>query len=281
MYRNGLSFPIFYFFLNDNIIINDLEDIINQKKLFEVTSEEQTNSAIIEFINNSKGYEIYPFLLNHFSYLIQSNLKLNREVITSKFVKKTEFISLINTFKIDFLKIKNLIIQINEVGLIDNSIFYSELYSLLYKRFALKLGQIVNYSDFEGSKLFFDFNKDFKSFEVFSAEIENARPNLIRNYDYKKQYITSFFKSFNSNDVDDILNKIEVVKNHSDRLIILTFRELVKKSFIVNEKIIPKIRNKSFKPIFAEINSAINGKVYGAHNEESLTKEVKRFFFNM
>ena len=281
MYRNGLSFPIFYLFLNDNLVINDVEDIINQKKIFEVTSEEHINNSIIEFINLSKGYEIYPFLLNHFSYLVQTNLKFSKEVITSKYIKITEFILLINTFKIDFLKVENLLIKLDEVGLIDDSVFYSELYSLLYKRFALKLGEVINYSDFEDSNFFLDFNNDFKLFEDYSDELETTRPNLIRNFDYKKQYVLSFYKSFNSKDVDDILNKIEVLKNHTDSEIIKTFRKLIKKSFIVNEGVHPKSRNKSFKLIYKEINSAINGRVYGEHNQTSLTKEVKRFFSAM
>ena len=105
MYRNGLNFPIFYIFLNDNIIINSLGDVINQKNVFLVTSEEETNNSIIEFINDSKGYEIYPFLLNHFGYFIQTDLKFNKDIITSKFIFKEEFIFLIRSFKVDFLKI--------------------------------------------------------------------------------------------------------------------------------------------------------------------------------
>ena len=90
-----------------------------------------------------------------------------------------------------------------------------------------------------------------------------------------------FYKSFNSKDVDDILNKIEILKNHTDYEIIKTFRNLMKKSFLVNEGVNPKSRNKAFKPIYKEINSAINGKVYTEHNQTSLTKEVKRFFSEM
>ena len=66
MYKNGLHFPIFYFFLNDDVIINDLNDIILRKNNFIVDTEDNTFNAIIEFINQSKGYEIFPFILNNF-----------------------------------------------------------------------------------------------------------------------------------------------------------------------------------------------------------------------
>lgn len=281
MYKNGLHFPIFYVFINDDFTFNDLNDILFRKSNFIVDSEERTNISIIEFINQNKGYEIYPFLLNNFDYLTQTNFKLGRENITSKFVKKTEFISLINTFKIDFLNIKSSLVKLDEIGLIDIPLFFSKLYLLLYKRFAIKLGELINYSDSEGSELFFDFNSDYKLFDEFSSELETYRPNLIRNYDYKKNYVSSFFKSFNSNDIDNIINKIEVVKNHTDKEINRTFRDLIKETFIVNEGVDPKTRNKCFKPIFREVNSALNGKIYSEHNQESLTKEVKRFFSTM
>lgn len=281
MYKNGLHFPIFYVFINDDFTFNDLNDILFRKSNFIVDSEERTNISIIEFINQNKGYEIYPFLLNNFDYLTQTNFKLGRENITSKFVKKTEFISLINTFKIDFLNIKSSLVKLDEIGLIDIPLFFSKLYLLLYKRFAIKLGELINYSDSEGSELFFDFNSDYKLFDEFSSELETYRPNLIRNYDYKKNYVSSFFKSFNSNDIDDIINKIEVIKNHTDKEINRTFRDLIKETFIVNEGVDPKTRNKCFKPIFREVNSALNGKIYSEHNQESLTQEVKRFFSTM
>lgn len=281
MYKNGLHFPIFYVFINDDFTFNDLNDILHRKSNFIVDSEERTNISIIEFINQNKGYEIYPFLLNNFDYLTQTNFKLGIENITSKFVKKTEFILLINTFKIDFLNIKSSLEKLNEIGLIDIPLFFSKLYLLLYKRFAIKLGQLINYSDSEGSELFFNFNSDYKLFNEFSSELETYRPNLIRNYDYKKNYVSSFFKSFNSNDIDDIINKIEVIKNHTDKEINRTFRNLTKETFIVNESVDPKTRNKLFKPIFKEVNSALSGKIYSVHNQESLTKEVKHFFSTM
>lgn len=281
MYVNGLSFPIFNIFLSDGSVVTDLSSIINRKKMFLVENEEKTNDSIIEFINLSKGYEIYPFLLNNFDYLIQSDFKITKKKIACKFVKKAEFTFLINSFKINFIKIGDLLAQLDEVGIIDYSVFYPELHSLLYKRFAIKLGEVINYSDSEGSELFLDFQKDFKLFEEYSAELETTRPNLVRKFDYKKQYVLSFYKSFNSKDVDDILNKIEILKNHTDYEIIKTFRNLIKKSFLVNEGVNPKSRNKAFKPIYKEINSAINGKVYTEHNQTSLTKEVKRFFSEM
>lgn len=280
MYKNGLHFPIFYIFINDNVIIKDLNDIICRKTNFIVASEEMTNNAIIESINQNKGCEIYSYLLNNFDYLTQTDLKLIKENITSKFVKKTEFILLINTFKIDFLKIKSLLIKLDEIGIIDYSVFYSELYSLLYKSFAIKLGGVINYSDFENSELFFDFDKSYKLFLKYSAELKKFRPNIIRNYDFKKNYVTSFLKSFESSGVDE-LNKIEVVKIHTDREIKKTFGILIKKTMIVNVGVNPKTRNKVFKPIFKEINSAISGKVYDKNSQNNLTKEVKRFFSDM
>lgn len=281
MYKNGLHFPIFYVFINDDFKFKDLNDILFRKSNFIVNSEERTNISIIEFINQNNGYEIYPFLLNNFDYLIQTNFKLSRENVTSKFVKKTEFISLINTFKIDFLSINSSLAKLDEIGLINIPLFLSKLYLLLYKRFAIKLGELISYSDSEGSDLFFDFVLDYKLFVNYSSELDKYRPNLIRNYDYKKNYVSSFFKSFNSNEIDDIINKIEVIKNHTDKEINSTFKGLIKEIFIVNEGVNPKTRNKCFKPLFREINSALNGKIYSEHNQESLTKEVKRFFSTM
>jgi hypothetical protein len=264
MYKNGLHFPIFYFFLNDDVIINDLKDIIFRKNNFIVDTEDNTFNSIIEFINQSKGYEIFPFLLNNFDYLIQTNLVFDNKIITSKFIKITEFIMLIRQFKIDFIKIDSTLKEIEKIGLLDKPVFYSEIYKLLYRSFVLKLGKIINYSDNESVELFINFSLDYKKFEDYQNEIQNRRPFIINNYEYKKHYVSSFIKAFNTNNSKFFSTKIEVINY----------------TFIVNEGVNPKTRNKVFKPIYVEINSAISGKAYDENTKSALTKEIKRFFSN-
>jgi hypothetical protein len=281
MYKNGLHFPIFYFFLNDDVTINDLQDIIFRKNNFIVDTEDNTFNAIVEFINQSKGYEIFPFLLNNFDYLIQTNLVFDNKIITSKFIKITEFIMLIKQFKIDFIKIDSTLGEIEKIGLLDKPVFYSELYKLLYRSFVLKLGKIINYSDNESVELFINFNLDYKKFENYQNEIQNRRPFIINNYEYKKHYVSSFIKAFNTNNSKAFSTKIEVIKSHSDKEILRTFKKIINYTFIVNEGVNPKTRNKVFKPIYVEINSAISGKAYDENTKSALTKEIKRFFSNI
>jgi len=277
MYINGLHFPIFFIFLNDDIKFKNAEEIIIKKNAFLMTNEDETNKNILDFINNSKGYEIYPFILNNFDYLIQSNIIFDKSKISSKFLKTFEFIILIKQFKINFIEIENCLVRIESIGVVNKTKFYSQLYRLLYKSFALKLGKVINYSDFEESKLFLNFNSDYNKFIKYSKEIENIRPNIIRNYDFKKNYVTSFFKSFGTDNEIDLKFKMETVKNHTDDEILNSFGKLIKETFVFNENVNAKTRNKLFKPIYKEINSAISQKTYQEKTSEALTKEVKRF----
>jgi hypothetical protein len=278
MYKNGLHFPIFYFFLFDNIIINNLYDITKLKDHFFQYSEDETKSSIIDNINASKGFEIFPFILNYFDYFIQSSIKFKKENITSNFIDRVKFDLLIKTYKIDFQQIEISLIEIDRIGKIDKTQFYTELYKLLYKNFVFKLSSIINYSDFEVSKLYLDFNADFKKFEEYSIELEERRPFQIKNYDYKILYTKSFYKSFNTRNINEILHKIDVIKCHSDKEILITFRKLIKNTIIINNGVNSRTRNKLFKPIFKEVNSAIKGKIYYEHSRNSLTREVKKFF---
>jgi 5-formaminoimidazole-4-carboxamide-1-beta-D-ribofuranosyl 5'-monophosphate synthetase len=84
--------------------------------------------------------------------------------------------------------------------------------------------------------------------------------------------------SFNTENYKIISVKIEVVKSHSDKEILRTFKKIINDTLIVNEGVNPKTRNKVFKPLYVEINTAISGKAYNENTQSALTKEIKRFF---
>lgn len=282
MYKNGLNFPSFFILMNDDFQITKLEEILSQMNFsFLNGSEIETSAHIIHSINNCAGYELYSFLLNHFSFFVQTEFSIKSNQIESKFVKKVEFANILKTFKVDFMKIENLLSEYEKIGKVNRSMFYRELYLLLYRSFAIKLAEVISYSDSLSSNFFIDFNNYLDRYNEYRNELSQFRPNVIEKYDFKLNYLSSVRIFLRTEDDAEIEKRISVIINHTDRNILATFRHLIHETFTTHEGIDPKRRNKVFRPIFAEIASAIKGKIYDSSNQDSLTREVKKFFLTM
>ncbi|MCF6180508.1 hypothetical protein [Lutibacter sp.] len=265
--------------------MGSIEDLQEHKlstlNFFDMSNDFTINQGFVNLINEKKGYELLPVFSIFFPILIQSTLKLKKADISSPFIRdKMSFVNLLNQFKVDFQILEISLNRINEIAVFNKKDFYSSIYLLLYKSFFLKLYSIVSYSDNPKANLFLDFNKDFRDFMKYSKELDEISPSEISNFEFKLEYTKYFYKSFNTKDIGDILEKIESIQEHTQKKIRSTFKKLLKRIFIINKGVISNQRNKLFKPVYVEIITAIEGKAYSDTKEANtaLTKEVKTFF---
>lgn len=284
MYKNGLKFPIFYIFLNEDLKIYSLEDLKIHKNVFFFDTDTSIANSILENINTNRGYEIYPYLLNSFLYLIQVPVQFRTEEVSSKFIKdKTIFISIIKSTRIDFKIIDDSLNEIAKVAVIDKKKFYNEILKLLYRNFASKLGEIINYSDSEASEMYNNFPEDYCKVNNYLEELQKYRPNIIKNYDLKKKYVHTFFASFNSSNFEEIEKKISQLEKLNPSKIKNTFYQIIKDSIIFNSDITTNKRNKLFKPIYNQIIHSLIQKSYSDSKEgkNALSNDVKKFLCNI
>lgn len=276
MYNKGLKFPIFYFFFNDNLNIYSFKDLLIYNESLFPQDEIFTNKVIIEIINDAKGHEIYQHLLHYFLYLVQTPCKISAKDFNSKFIKnKSVFYGILKYTYVDFKIIHESLSKISKIAYVNEKLFYSELLKLLYKNFVIKLAKEINYSDDTDVKLFFDFRKDFKNFKNYTEQLKIYRPSQVKLYDFKREYIRVFYKSFNCSNIKEIDKKIIELNNYNYGLKKL-FLKVVNDSIQFHSNITPNLRNKLFKPIYSQVMTSLSGRVL--EGGDVLTKDIRTFF---
>lgn len=285
MYYNGLKFSVSPFSIYDNEYNKSITDIRNRRNsIFSYSKdgiEDALQKSILHSINTEKGYELLPTLLNHFPDLIQSKIKFKDDSYNSEFIKdQIHFNLVLNQYRIDFDKIDSSLNQIETIASFDKQCFYQGFYLMLYKNYFHVISNLVNYSDLPSSELYFDITKDLKKFNDYITELKNFRPNLISNYDFKKNYVNAFLKSFNTTKIDDAIQKAEGLKKYARNEFKSTLKNFLKIIFNIKDNITANHRNKIFRELYIELLFPLTGKVYvqNLKTDRALTKEIKTFF---
>jgi hypothetical protein len=287
MYKYGLKFPIHYFFIFDDIKINSIDDIKNQRNILYLNldkdnnNEENFNRDISYSLNKEMGFELIPSLLNYFPDLIQSDIKFKKEDLQSLFIKDNiKFREFINHFKFDFISFKSLLKDINEIAIFDEGKLYRNLYLFFYRIYFIRLSSLISYSNDSAAELYLDFNKDFNNFVSYSKELAEFSPVYISSYEKKLVYVQSFYKSFKTRSTDEVASQIEIILKYTPRNIKITFLKLIIETFHFKPGVNAKRRNKLFKPIYANVMGCVSGKVYYGKSKDNslLTNDVQRFF---
>lgn len=285
MYKNGLKFPVNFFYINDNEINTNLDTIKSRRNsLFSYSNnsiEDEFKNVILKSIITERGFELLPSMLNYFPDLIQSKIKFNITDYKSEYIKDSrKFNIVINHYRVDFDKVESSLSKIEQIATFDKSLFYQNLYLMLYKCFFQVITGLINYSDSPSSQLYFDITKDLKKFNDYIIELKNVRPSVIRNYDFKKNYVNTFFISFNTTKKDEAIFKAEELKKYTSNAFRKTFKNLLKITFNIKDNITAKHRNKIFKQLYIELMFPLTGKIYvqSPKTDFALTKEIKTFF---
>lgn len=257
IFTDNSTFPIYKFNAYNNLKLDSYESI---EKLIYVPKRNNFRKDFIDGVNSNEKQHLFEYLIGRILRLIFSE-KIekftNQEITATSVYDMREFISLIN-YRINLNEIEQEIykyagnkdVQINKEKLISEIIIFS--YKYYFVRFA---SQIYCYS-INNLKVTMDFGKAHKKFLKYSEDLENEKYtelDIIR----KKNYITNYFKSFRSQDIEVIEKTIQEIllyskPNHSVKLI----NSIIENNITFNSELTQNRKNKILLPFYKLITCA-------------------------
>jgi hypothetical protein len=282
MYKEGVTFPTYLFFINDEIKISSVNDIQNQ---INISTESISFTDLVEQINTANGNEIISLLLNYFpnlTFRVRNNSDTFK--IKSPFIlNDIGFNQCVINNSISLDELEWAINQLEQISEFDKSTLVSEIYLFIYKCYFWKVFEHISFSDNIENKIHFDFQKEIELYFKTKIYIDKFKPYEIKNYDSKKNFHDRFKKSFHVKGEEELLTKIENLFSHSRKEAIKTFGKLVSMNLKFNSNQSANFKNKIFKPLFKIINSFVLEKKYddSSSSIESLKRENKRFMSSL
>ena len=195
MYKNGVTFPTFIFFQNDELKITSVD---NYRKQSDYCKEYILNGNSIEDYLSTLFNKEQPILFVHifaqlFPYFLFNTIELKKNQLESKYFDLKKFDKFLTNN--DFNKILDYTEKLKSNPIINNfkeELFYSKLYVFLYKMYFVRLAECFKISNGTNSRVNFKTNIE----KYFQYEIDFANNNNREtNYDQRKNYVKSVRES--------------------------------------------------------------------------------------
>ncbi len=195
MYKNGVTFPTFLFFQNDELKITSVDDY---RKQSDYCKEHILNGDSLEDYLSILFNKEQPILFVHifaqlFPYLLFNTIEVEKIQSKSKYFDLKKFNKLI--INNDFDKIPVYTEKLKSNPIVNNfneELFYSKLYFFLYKLYFVRLAECIKISNGTNSKVI--FKSDIEKYVRYATDFEN---NNIREtyFDQRKNYVLNVRKS--------------------------------------------------------------------------------------
>ncbi len=278
MYKEGVKFPTYLFFINDELKISSVNDIQNQ---INTSTESLSFTDLVEQINNSNGNEIISLLLNYFpnlTFRVQNN-RDNFKIKSPFILNDIGFNQCVINNSISLDELEWAIKQLEQISEFDKSTLISEIYLFIYKCYFWKVFENISFSDTIEHQICLDFRKEIELYFKTKIFLDKHRPYKIDDYDAKKNFNDRFRKSFYAKDENELLKKIDNLLSHSRKEAMKTFGKLIFKNLRFNSNQTANSKNKIFIALFKIINSYVLEKKYDdtPKSIKNLIKENKRF----
>ena len=197
MYKNGVTFPTFLFFQNDELKITCIDDY---RKQSDYCKEHILNGDNLEDYLSTLFNKEQPILFVHifaqlFPYLLFNSIEVEKIQLKSKYFDLKKFNKLIRYN--DFNKILDYTEKLKSNPIINNfneELFYSKLYVFLYKLYFVRLAECVKISNGTNSKVI--FKTDIEKYVRYATDFDNNN-NRESNFDQRKNYVLNVRKSLN------------------------------------------------------------------------------------
>lgn len=282
MYKKGVNFPTYLFFINDEDRTSSISEIKNQ---ISISAESLSYTDLVKQINEAKGNDIASLLLNYFPNIIFRNRYHGDNFkIDSPFILNNIgfFQSVINN-TVSLNELERAISQLEQIAGFNKLTLINEIYLFIYKCYFLKIFEHISFSDNIDNKIHFDYPKEIELYFKYKIFIDKDKPYKIKDYDAKKNFHDRLRKSFGAENEIELLAKIENLFSHSRKEAIKTFGKIISKNLQFNPNQTTNFKNKIFKPLFKIINSFVLEKKYDSSPSsiESLKRENKRFMSSL
>jgi hypothetical protein len=280
MYKTGLIYPTYLFFILDESNISSISDI---KNLQNIANPEWYELLTIE-INSSKGNEIISLLLNYFPNIIfRDRSQIGDLNISSQYIiDELDFQRYVLNFTICLNEFEDAINEIAEVAEFDKEKLIKELFLYFYKIYFIKIFNHVNFSsNIKINKGRIDFNKDLNLYKHIKKVLKNN--NYEHNYDFGEMidFRRRFESGFRVNDSKDLKDRLIDLEKHFKKNAMETFKGIIKNNLTFNTNITPYSINKQFKPLFKIVYSYAKNLKFDCYNEDSLVKANKLFILSL
>ncbi len=218
MYKNGVTFPTYLFFQNNLLQIDNLNSIkylieSSKKICLDDKSDYQFNLNIA--LNEKKFIELIKTFLILFPYLKFSPSEECIEVtVHPKYIDLPQINNLFRD-RVDLEFIDELIGQIkgnNSVEYIDETLFYTNLYNVLYKLFFIDLSKCINLTD--KNDLRFDLKQELEKYIEYENIILNNKNSSEILKEKCRSFVLNFRKSLKPSSKIDIYNKLIDLNNY-------------------------------------------------------------------
>ena len=195
MYKNGVTFPTFIFFQNDELKITSVD---NYRKQSDYCKEYILNGNSIEDYLSTLFNKEQPILLVHifaqlFPYFLFNTIEIEKNQLESKYFDLKKFSKFLknNDFNIildyaEKLKSNPIINNFNE------ELFYSKLYVFLYKLYFVRLAECIKISNGTNRRVI--FKKDIEKYVKYATDFENNKTKET-HLDQRKNYVENVRKS--------------------------------------------------------------------------------------
>ncbi|WP_291135361.1 hypothetical protein [Flavobacterium sp. UBA7663] len=264
------------------VINKTIHESIDKINLF--TNEDNLfKEDLLKVINSSNPQLLFEILLSRILRLSFNTKieKINKDEITSEFIpKKKQFVNLLN-YRIDLIKIEELLEDYNNNPdiEIDSNFFLQEIINFTYKFLFVKLSKNIYFYYSvrkKDNKTNINFKVFYETFIKFSSELETKNYAPF-DFDNKQDYIESFYNSFKTDDIDyieEIINELNLFSSHKESKEKLF--EIINSNIKINPSLSVTKKNRLLLPFFKHITIVFFYREYVDLEEKELKKKFRK-----